>query len=194
MSSRPAGSGGLLTAYERGTSGLVLPLCFSVDIDVRYVAGRRGGHRVEPHADGTGSVGPAARSGPPGTVRGDHMAGKRVTQSVRLAVLTEAGYRCGVPACRGIIALDIHHLVPVREDGQNEPGNLLALCPNCHALYERGTIAAEAIETYKGILVALMAAFDRTAIDHLMFLAQERQDRRLVLSGDGVAPFPALWP
>jgi hypothetical protein len=38
----------------------------------------------------------------------------------------------------------------------------------------------------------LMAAFDRTAIDHLMFLAQSRQHRRLILSGDGVARFASL--
>lgn len=26
------------------------------------------------------------------------------------AVLTEAGYRCAVPTCRGILALDMHHI------------------------------------------------------------------------------------
>jgi len=25
-------------------------------------------------------------------------------------VLTEAGYRCAVPTCRGILALDMHHV------------------------------------------------------------------------------------
>jgi hypothetical protein len=32
-------------------------------------------------------------------------------------VLTEAGYRCSVPTCRGILALDLHHVVPVPADG-----------------------------------------------------------------------------
>ena len=38
---------------------------------------------------------------------------KSIPQAVRVAVLTEAGYRCAVPTCRGILALDLHHMVQV---------------------------------------------------------------------------------
>jgi hypothetical protein len=121
------------------------------------------------------------------------MARKRINATLRRQVLTEAGYRCAVPTCRNILALDLHHIVSVRERGANEPGNLIALCPTCHGLHERGEIPAEAIEAYKSILVALTAAFDRAAIDQLMFLTKTDDDRRrLVVSGDGVTRFASL--
>src|SRR6266576_6671098 len=65
-------------------------------------------------------------------------------------VLTEAGYRCAVPTCRGILALDMHHIWEVVAGGGDEPSNLVALCPTCHALYHRGTILADSIYLYKG--------------------------------------------
>jgi hypothetical protein len=120
------------------------------------------------------------------------MARKAIPEATQRAVLAEAGYRCGVPTCRGILALDLHHLEPIREDGSNDAGNLIALCPTCHALHERGTIPREAIESYKSILVALTAAFDRQAVDQLMFLAQNRPERPLLVSGDGVVRFASL--
>jgi hypothetical protein len=111
-------------------------------------------------------------------------------QTVTL-VLTEAGYRCAVPTCRGILALDMHHIWEVNAGGGDDPANLVALCPTCHALYHRGTIAAESIYAYKAMLVAISRAFDLDAIDRLMFLSMLPHDH-LVLSGDGVLHFARL--
>src|SRR5438034_11221590 len=86
-------------------------------------------------------------------------------------VLTEAGYRCAVPTCRVILALDIHHIWEVAAGGGDEPFNLIALCPTCHALYHRGTISADSIYAYKAMLVAISRAFDLDAVDRLMFLS-----------------------
>src|SRR5207248_8959417 len=58
----------------------------------------------------------------------------------RVIVLTEAGYRCAVPTCRSILALDMHHIWEVSAGGGDDPSNLIALCPTCHALYHRGNI------------------------------------------------------
>ena len=33
--------------------------------------------------------------------------------------------------------LNVHHIVPVSCDGTDDDGNLIALCPNCHALADR---------------------------------------------------------
>ncbi len=41
----------------------------------------------------------------------------------RLIVLTEAGYRCAVPTCRNILALDMHHVWEVSAGGGDEPSN-----------------------------------------------------------------------
>ena len=111
--------------------------------------------------------------------------------SVKREVLAEAGYRCGNPTCRQILALDIHHLVEVAEGGSNEAHNLLALCPTCHALYHRGDITRDAVQCWKGVVVDMNHAFDRQTINNLLFL--DKQGGRLLgLSADGVVSFAGL--
>src|SRR5437868_1102246 len=97
---------------------------------------------------------------------------KPISEAVRRAVLIEAGYRCAVPTCRALLIVDLHHIVPVRAGGENKTGNLLALCPTCHALFERGKIHPDAIGAWKAVLVALNNAFDRATIDDLLFLRE----------------------
>lgn len=106
-------------------------------------------------------------------------------------VLTEPGYRCAVPTCRGILALDMHHIWEVSAGGGDNPANLIALCPTCHALYHRGTISQESIYAYKAMLVAIGRAFDLEAVDRLLFLNMCPKDY-LILSGDGVLHFARL--
>jgi HNH endonuclease len=106
-------------------------------------------------------------------------------------ILTESGYRCAVPTCRGILALDMHHIWEVSEGGSDELSNLIALCPTCHALYHRGTIRQESIYCYKAMLVAVRQAFDLDVLDKLLFLAKLPDDY-LVVSGDGVLHFARL--
>ena len=106
-------------------------------------------------------------------------------------VLTESGYRCAVPTCRGILALDMHHIWEVTAGGGDEPTNLIALCPTCHALYHRGTISADSIYAYKSMLVAITRAFDLEAVDLLLFLKMLPTDY-LVVSGDGLLHFARL--
>lgn len=72
---------------------------------------------------------------------------------------------------RNILAIDIHHIVQVAEGGGTEAGNLVALCPKCHALFHRGTITRESIYAWKNMLVSLSHAFDTPTIDDLLFLA-----------------------
>lgn len=116
---------------------------------------------------------------------------RKIPSSVATAVLTQAGYRCAVPTCRTILAIDLHHMVEVSEGGGNELSNLLALCPTCHSLFHRGIISREAIYSWKGVLVALSHAFDMEAIDNLLFLSK-LQPQELAISGDGVLRFARL--
>lgn len=116
---------------------------------------------------------------------------KNLSVQTRTAVLTEAGYRCAVPTCRQILALDLHHIYQVKDDGGDDPSNLIALCPTCHALYHRGTISRDAIFAYKAMLVAISRAFDLEAIDSLLFLNQLSKDF-LIVSGDGLLHFSRL--
>lgn len=116
---------------------------------------------------------------------------KPIPLSVTVAVLTEAGYRCAAPTCRGILALDLHHMEQVSDGGGDVAANLLPLCPTCHALYHRGTIKRESIYTWKSVLVSLTRAFDVFALDQLLLLSKP-EVANLRVSGDGVLSFARL--
>lgn len=116
---------------------------------------------------------------------------KKIPDRLKMDVLTESGYRCAVPTCRNILAIDLHHIVEVSEGGENSLSNLVALCPNCHALFHRGTISRDSIYAWKGMLVAISQAFDISAIDDLIFL-KNLKERELAVSGDGVLKFSRL--
>lgn len=117
---------------------------------------------------------------------------KKIPLQVQHAVLIESGYRCAVPTCRGILAIDLHHIVEVSEGGGDDTGNLLALCPTCHALYHRGTYTRDAIYAWKGVVVALNQAFDRDAVDLLLFLGTGDTVAQLRVDGTGVLRFARL--
>ncbi|MGC3979677.1 MAG: HNH endonuclease signature motif containing protein [Steroidobacteraceae bacterium] len=116
---------------------------------------------------------------------------KALPLKTKIIVLTESGYRCAVPNCRNILALDMHHIWEVSEGGNDDPSNLIALCPTCHNLYHRGHIRAESIYAYKAMLVAIGRAFDVEAIDRLLFLSSCKKNF-LVVSGDGLLHFSRL--
>ncbi len=119
------------------------------------------------------------------------MTRRAVPSPVVVSVLTEAGYRCAVPTCRTILAIDIHHMVEVVDGGGNEQANLLPLCPTCHALFDRGEISRDSIYAWKAMLVSLSHAFDQQSIDDLLFLATPEADG-LRVSGDGALKFSRL--
>jgi len=85
----------------------------------------------------------------------------------------------------------MHHLWEVSGGGGNDPANLIALCPTCHNLYHRGYISADAIYSYKSMLVALSRGFELEAVDRLLFLAMCTKDF-VVVSGDGLVHFSRL--
>ncbi len=116
---------------------------------------------------------------------------KAIPTKTQLDVLTQSGWRCAVPTCRSILALDIHHLQQVSEDGGDNQSNLIALCPTCHALFHRGDLTKDALYTYKAILESLSNSFDATTIDQLLFL-DSIADKPLQLQGQGVLTFMRL--
>jgi hypothetical protein len=116
---------------------------------------------------------------------------KKLPVETRELLLTECGYRCAVPRCRNILALDMHHIWEVQAGGPDDPSNLIALCSYCHDMYHRGNITAESIYIYKAMLVAISRAFDIDAVDRLLFLNGCNKDF-LVVSGDGLLHFGRL--
>lgn len=116
------------------------------------------------------------------------MTRKSIPRANAIKVLTEAGYRCAVPTCRTILAIDLHHIIEVAKGGGNEPDNLIALCPNCHALYHRGVIHSDSVHAWKMMLTSLTRAFDLSTVDDLIFLSMP-ESNQLELTSDGVLRF-----
>lgn len=117
------------------------------------------------------------------------MPRKSLPLDIRRQVLHEAGYKCGNPVCRTILTLDIHHLVPVANKGEDQAHNLLALCPNCHALHHQGQIPEESLRAWKMLLLALNEALDRRSIDLLLALDTVGQT---FVGGEGVLECASL--
>jgi hypothetical protein len=115
----------------------------------------------------------------------------KIPVDVRYELLTEAGYKCGNPACRNIITLDLHHIEYVSSGGGNGPSNLLVLCPYCHSMHHAGHIPIEAIRLWKRLLVACSNAFDRASMD-LLFFVKTTQDQQVWVTGDGLLRFAGL--
>ena len=114
-----------------------------------------------------------------------------LSRSIRTKVLTETGFRCGIPTCRGILAVDVHPLTQIDEDGAQDASNFIALCPACHEAHRLGTITTETLHTYKSVLMSLTSAFDIRTIDLLLLLVGLPRDP-LIVSGDGVLAFAGL--
>jgi len=114
---------------------------------------------------------------------------QKIPLQIKQQVLHEGGYKCGNPTCRSILTLDIHHLEYVSEGGDNNPSNLLALCPNCHSLHHKGHIPLQSLRTWKTLLLSLNEAFDKRSINIL--LALDKVDN-IVVSGDGLLDCASL--
>jgi hypothetical protein len=82
-------------------------------------------------------------------------------------VKIEAGHRCAIPTCR-CTTVEIAHIVPWNEIKEHKFDNLIALCPNCHALYDRDKkIDQKSMMIYKanlGLLNSRYAEFERRVL------------------------------
>lgn len=113
---------------------------------------------------------------------------KKIPNAIQQKILMESGYKCANPNCRHILALELHHIDWVKDGGGNDPGNLLALCPNCHALHTKGHIPTEAIEAWKGMLVSLNNP-NRAIVDLLLVLYWEEK-RLAAAEADSRSAYP----
>ena len=83
------------------------------------------------------------------------MKRKHIPNSIRRNVLVEAGHRCAIPTCKAT-PIEIAHVIPVAKGGDNSQDNLIALCPTCHARYDKGEIDRKSIRAYKEQLKTLI--------------------------------------
>jgi hypothetical protein len=83
------------------------------------------------------------------------------------AVKIEAGHRCAIPTCKHP-RVEIAHIVPWAEVQEHTFENLIALCPNCHDLYDKDKkIDRRSMLTYKanlGLLNSRYGEFERRVL------------------------------
>lgn len=95
-------------------------------------------------------------------------------------ILIEAGYRCAVPTCRFPITENAH-IVSWAKSKDHTYENLVALCPNCHTMYDSGKIERAAIIAYKKKLMFLNEVYSRFELDVLDHL---KTHRRALIPGE----------
>jgi hypothetical protein len=101
---------------------------------------------------------------------------------------------CANPRCRHVLTLELHHIDWVRDGGGNEPSNLIALCPNCHALHTAGHWPKEAIHVWKAMLLSLNNS-NRNNVDmllHLYRMANDSTGSTIRYSGDSLIHLAGL--
>ena len=84
----------------------------------------------------------------------------------RRAVLIRAQGNCESPRCTGQpqdltdqseAILEVDHVIPLSRGGADHPSNMIALCPNCHAVKTRGSTRTE-LEPELAVLAAKLHA------------------------------------
>lgn len=66
---------------------------------------------------------------------------------VREQVLIRDNYRCSI--CGFDFHVQVHHITPVAEGGNNDFPNLITLCPNHHVMADQGAINLESMRNYE---------------------------------------------
>jgi len=61
---------------------------------------------------------------------------KNVPQKLRRELMAEAGWRCAIPTCRVSSPLQLAHIDPVENEGENDFFNMIVLCSNCHGRFD----------------------------------------------------------
>ena len=108
---------------------------------------------------------------------------KKIPEDLIRKVLIEAGHRCAIPTCRHT-RVEIAHIIPWTKVKEHKFENLIALCPNCHDLYDKDKkIDRKSMLAYKhnlGLLNSRYGEFERRI---LQFFCKSPQQRIIQLSG-----------
>jgi len=106
-----------------------------------------------------------------------------VPAELKRAVLVEAGHRCAIPTCRHT-TVEIAHIVPWSKVKEHTFDNLIALCPNCHHLYDQEKkIDRNAMRQYKASLALLHSRYGDFERRVLMYFAQGSERVSIALPG-----------
>ncbi|MCX5204584.1 HNH endonuclease [Streptomyces sp. NBC_00237] len=97
--------------------------------------------------------------------------------AARRAVLWRSGGRCENPGCggqpddvtdRGLPLLEVDHVEEIAGGGRDHPSQMIALCPNCHAVKTRGSRREELRKVFREV----------ARKEHLRLLPEEGRARQ----------------
>ena len=97
-----------------------------------------------------------------------------IPTEIKRTILLESGYRCAIPTCRFPITENAH-IISWAKAKEHKYENLIALCPNCHTLYDSGKIDRKALVAYKKKLMFLNDIYSRFEIDVLDYLKNHKR-------------------
>ena len=107
----------------------------------------------------------------------------KIPKELERRVKIEAGHRCAIPTCHHL-RVEIAHIIPWAEVQEHEFENLIALCPNCHNLYDKDkTIDRKSMLIYKhnlGLLGHRYGEFERRV---LQLFCEDRKANVIRLAG-----------
>jgi predicted restriction endonuclease len=76
-----------------------------------------------------------------------------LSKGIYANIYTVYGSKCVV--CSFDEVVEVHHIVPRREGGSDDPDNVVVLCPNHHALADRGMLQIRGIHIEKSLSTPL---------------------------------------
>lgn len=97
-------------------------------------------------------------------------------------VLMEAGHRCAIPTCKHTTT-EIAHIDAWSKVKEHRFENMIALCPNCHALYDDGKIDRKSMLQYKANLSILNGRYGDLERRVLKFFADYPNHTAIWLPG-----------
>jgi hypothetical protein len=106
-----------------------------------------------------------------------------IARQLERDVLVEAGHRCAIPACHQV-PVQLAHIKPWNEVKGHTFDNLIALCPTCHARYDKGEIDRKAMLQYKANLSVLNGRYGDLERRVLLYFA-ESPDRDSIYLAKG---------
>lgn len=110
------------------------------------------------------------------------MSRPAIPRPLEREVLLEAGHRCAIPTCRQT-PVEIAHITPWEQVKEHAFENLIALCPTCHARYDRKEIDRQSMYRYKANLAILNGRYGDLEKRVLQYFADKPNENEIVLFG-----------
>lgn len=95
-------------------------------------------------------------------------------------MLVEAEHRCAIPTCRQF-PVHIRHINERADGGEDDVGNLIALCESCYDRVRSGYLTRRSLEQYKASLAIINARYGDVERRVLQIFVQGDASRGVLL-------------